>query len=201
MVHIARAKAYVLCLVVLMAHPRFAEATILSGKVNADDAFWAYLSTNDSVEGTLIGSYSGWGTSAVVSGALTPGVTNYLHIKVQDGSPPGGFLGAFSLDDAQFRFANGTSDLVTNTVHWKVSVTGFGADYHAPTFNGFNGVSPWGKRTEMPDEAAWLWNGQGGNPSYFSTAITAVPEPAALSILTLCGLGVLRRRRSPGSTA
>lgn len=198
MIGIGRATAcsFGILAAVIVAAPQWAGATVLSGKVNADNEFWAYLSTDDSVQGTQIGTGNSWGTTYPFAAMLTPGVTNYLHVKALDGGPPAAFLGAFSLSDGQFVFVNGTDSLLTNTADWKVSVTGFGAGYSTPTFSGLNGVGPWYNQPEISQTAAWLWNDQGGNPSYFSTAINVVPEPAGLSVLALGGMGLLCRRRS-----
>src|SRR5262245_36281058 len=64
-----------------------ANATTLSGVLTVDDTFSAYISTNDAILGTLILSDSdlNWATTVSFSGvALTPGVTNYLHVVGQD---------------------------------------------------------------------------------------------------------------------
>jgi hypothetical protein len=50
--------------------------------------------------------------------ALTPGVTNYLHIEAINYGVVGGFIGDFTLSDTGFQFANGSQTLVTETTHW-----------------------------------------------------------------------------------
>jgi len=84
-----------------------AEATTLSGNLTADNLFDAYISTDDTVLGTLITSGNSWPTTVSFSGqALTAGVTNYLHIVATDQGKPDMFIGSFSLSDSLFHFAN-----------------------------------------------------------------------------------------------
>ena len=182
-------------------------ATTLSGTFTADDAFNAYLSTSDSVQGTDVA----YGASASIPGAftsfsLTSGTTYYVHVAARDlYGDRSGFLGSLSLSGAGFAFSNGAQVLGTNTTDWKVSLTGFGANYVAPYSMGLNGVSPWGPINTIAPTAEWIWTGDVGERGvirYFSTTITptsiaAVPAPETFALL-MAGLGGLRlvtRRR------
>lgn len=180
-------------------------ATSLSGTMTVDNVFTAYLSTDDSVEGTVIGSGNSWPVQDVIGGTLTAGVTNYLHIKASDLGPPAMFIGEFTLSDNGFAFANGGQSLLTDTVHWQVSVVGFGTNYQVPADLGADGTSPWGFFSDIDNAARFIWEPAlcGNCTVYFSTAIvpTVVPVPAmALPFaFALAGLGVRQRRtrRSP----
>ena len=106
-----------------------------------------------------------------------------------DYGAPAAFLGEFSLNNADFSFANRTQRRLTNTSDWNQSYSGFGSDYFTPASAGGNGVSPWGQRSGVSSDAAWLaFNGS--STTYFSTAVTAaVPEPETCALM-LAGLGI-----------
>jgi hypothetical protein len=172
-----------------------AASTILSSSMTVDNKFTAYISTNDSVAGTQIGSGSNWTVTSQFSTALTPGVTNYLHIFAEDEGGIAGFLGQFSLNDTGFTFPNGTQSQLTNTVDWKGSLTGFGSNYESSlTFLGTNGVNPWGSRSGIASTANWIWVGDAydKNTAYFSLAITPTTSnvPDGGSTVALLGLAM-----------
>ena len=55
----------------------------------------------------------------MTSGPLTAGDTYYLQVVVTNsGDNVAGLLGQFTLSDSQFRFANGSQSLLTNTTNW-----------------------------------------------------------------------------------
>lgn len=176
-----------------------ASATTLTFTGLADDAFEAYISTNDSVEGTLfLAQTSTWLAGAVTGTVnLIPNVTHYLHIRARDiAGPPSMLIGEALLDDANFWFDNTTNQLLTNTVNWKVSLTGFGSNYFTPVDLGGNGTGPWGNTSGIAPTARRIWstpNGAGGE-HYFTARISTVPEPATMAILGT-GLAILIRRR------
>jgi len=200
-----------------------AGATTIGGSTTADNAFFMYLSTNNSALGTLIASGNSWPTTFTIpASALTPGVTNYLQIEVINYGLQGGFIGDFNLSDASFRFANGTLSLSTDTTNWAgiynssnnlvaaqpwVTPTGGVVSF------GANGVAPWGTRPGISSGALWIWpNDASSVPGGiacanctvdFSTAITpvvrgVVPEPATLIIFGtgLVGVAAVLRRKS-----
>src|SRR5436190_18495998 len=169
-----------------------ASATTLTGTMTVDNSFTAYLSTNDLVLGTVIGSGTNWQAPQSVNGTLSSG-TNYLHIIATDSGGPRMFIGEFHLSDAGFSFSNGTQDLLSNTTNWVVSNTGFGVGYVTPTDEGADGTAPnWGNTPGVNDSAHFIWGNLATSVVYFSTTITdngvvtppsGVPEPGTLMLL------------------
>jgi len=177
----------VICLVIVAS---FASATNITANFTVDDALNAYISTSDATLGTLVGSGpNSWFTTYTFTAALTPGVTNYLHIVASDVfGLPSMFVGDFTLSDTGFHFSNGTQFLITDTTHWGASVTGFGGAYSTPLDEGVNGTSPWGLRPGINASARLIWlDPVGGATRYFSTTITpnvaGVPEPSSVLLL------------------
>lgn len=175
-------------------------ATNLTASLNVDNVFDLYLSTDDSVLGTLIGSGNNWPTTYTFTTALTAGVDNYIHVVATDTGPPAAFLGKFTLSDADFKFANDAQTLLTDTSHWQQSNTGFGVGYFTPTSAGVNGVGPWSFLSTVGADAQWL-SYAGSSTTYFSTRITSlapIPEPGTWALM-IAGLGLLgfaARRRT-----
>lgn len=96
-----------------------ASATTLGITTNVDNVFSIYVSTNDATLGTLVGSGNVWQNTYTFNTALTAGTTNFIHVVATNQGGPGGFLGAFTLSDSDFVFANGTQNLLTNTTDWR----------------------------------------------------------------------------------
>jgi hypothetical protein len=202
-----------------------ASATTISGSLTADNAFFAYVSTNNSTLGTLVASGNNWqNTFTISAAALTPGVTNYLQIEVINYGAEGGLIGDFTLSDTGFHFANGTQSMSTDTTNWAGIYNDSNSSVVAqpwvqPTGGvvsfGANGVSPWGTRPGISAGADWIWPNDsnslpGGNACAnctvdFSTVITpqvmtTTPEPASLLIFgsgVLAVATMLRRKRVP----
>jgi hypothetical protein len=155
----------------LFSQPAAAQTNI-DAAMTVDNQFTAYLSTADNVQGTQIGTGNNWPTTYQFSAALTPNVTNYLHIVGTDTGPPAMFIGEFTLSNFAFEFANGTQTLLTNTANWQVSTTGFGVGYVAPSDLGGQGTSPWGNFPLIDAAARFIWHPVGpGNTVYFSAQI------------------------------
>ena len=182
-----------------------ASATLLSGLMNVDNLFTAYLSTNDTLLGTPIGSGTNWPTTYSVGGPLTGGVPNYLHVLATDQGGPRMFIGQFSLSDTGFSFSNGTQGLLTNASNWQVSNTGFGVSYVPVSDEGPNGCCAWGNIPAVDANARFIWGDLATSVVYFSTTITPnrvggnpIPEPGSLLLLGtgLLSLAGVRRRRS-----
>lgn len=176
-----------------------AQAGTLTGNVNVDDEFDAYISTSDSVVGTLIGSGTSWPTTYTFSTTLNPGQDYYLHIAAKDNASPAGFLGQFSLTTTDHTFVNGGQYMLTQPSTFKVSSTAFGGPYVTPVDLGANGVGPWGNRTGVDSSARWIWNPDTtSGRQFFSTKITAaVPEPASGAILAgLLGVWIRRKKKA-----
>ncbi len=145
-----------------------------SGSLNVDNQFEAYISTDDSVQGTLIGTGNNWPTTVDISSALTPGQNYYLHILARDVGGVAGFLGEFELTGTNHTFSNGLTTLTTNTTDWRVSTSGW-SNYQTVSGYGTNGVAPWGNRPAVNPNAVWIWssNNDSDNLNYFSTTIAA----------------------------
>lgn len=180
-----------------------ASATNLSTNMTVDNGFTIYISTSDSVLGTQFGTGSDWQTTYNFSTALTPGVTNYIHVVATNAGGPAGFIGDFSLDDALFQFSNGTQSLFTNSADWgSVPDPGFGGPYTPPVEEGPNGVSPWGTRPNISADAQWIWDPTNCVTCDFSTAITpldtggAAPEPSTIGMLGAGAALIFASRRN-----
>jgi hypothetical protein len=104
-------------------------ATTLSTDLTGDNSFALFISTDDSLPGTSVGAGTDWTVTYSFNAALTPGVTDYIHVAATNDSGPAAFIGDFTLSDANFQFANGSQFLVTDTTHWQVSPSGFGSGY------------------------------------------------------------------------
>lgn len=175
-------------------------ATNLNMTLTCDDDFEAFISTNDSVQGTsFLVDDVWWPTVESGSTALTSGMTNYLHIRARDvfGSVSA-LIASLSLSDANFQFGNSLQTLDTDTTYWGLSLSGWGINDLTPTDLGPNGTGPWGNIAGVNASARFIWGPRQGEANvyhYFSVAITPVPEPA-----TIAGLGglvalALRKRR------
>lgn len=128
-----------------------------------------------------------------ITASLTSGVTNYIHILVQNYGGPDGISGEFSLSSPTFEFSNGTQFLSTTPSTVNLSATGFGMDYQTPV--SFGAMILFGAyysdQYQFPLITESI-SGVGG-PSYFSIpiyAVAAIPEPESVALL-LAGLGVL----------
>jgi hypothetical protein len=174
-------------------------ANTLSAKVNVDNEFDAYISTNDSVTGTLIGGGTSWPTTYTFSTVLNPGQDYYLHIFARDLGAPAGFLGQFSLSTMDHSFVNAGQYLLTQPSAFQVSSTAFGGPYVTPSDLGANGVSPWGNIGNVDSAARWIWHpNTNTGRHYFSTKITAaVPEPASgVALAGLLGVWLRRKKKT-----
>lgn len=185
-----------------------ASATTLTSLINVDNVFNLYVSTNDSVLGTLVGSGNNWMYTYSLDAVLTAGVVNYIHLVAINQGAPGGFLGKFTLSDTSFHFANGSQTLLTNTSDWTLHSGSFAGAASTPVSEGNNGTGPWNVRSGYgSDSPTWLWSYDSRSSSdnytlYFSAAIQPViidpvPEPAGLALVCagLAGLVAARRRK------
>lgn len=176
-----------------------AQANTLTAKVNVDNEFDVYISTNDSVAGTLFGSGTSWPTTYTSTTTLNPGQDYYLHVFARDLGSPAGFLGQFSLSTTDHSFVNSSQYMLTQPSTFQVSSTAFGGPYVTPSDLGANGVSPWGNITGVDSNARWIWYPQTNTGRhYFSTKITAaVPEPASgVALAGLLGVWLRRKKKN-----
>lgn len=151
---------------ILATHP----TTTFSGMLTADNSFKIYISTDDNVLGTYLGTGNNWGSPFGFNAAsLTQGSTNYVHVVAKNDGGPGGFLGSFNLSDSNFLFANNSTVENTNAADWNVSLTGFGTNYSTPVNQGYNGISPWGTLGSISSSSNWIWDYQSRNSSDFNT--------------------------------
>ena len=193
-----------------------ANATSLSGSLTVDNAFYAYLSTDNTVLGTLVAQGNNWPTVFNFNNfALSSGQTHYLQIEAINYGGPGAFIGQFSLDDTGFQFSNGTQSLLTaNTTDWLSIYNNGNSDptlqqpWVTPTESvvslGTNGVAPWGTMSGLDSNAQWIDGSNNGLSTCqsctvdFSTVITSnsssAPEPGTYGLLlSACAAGLLTR--------
>lgn len=167
-----------------------ASATVLTASLQADDEFFAYISTSDSVDGALFLSGLDWQDLHTGAITLAQGTDYYLHIVVRDFGGLAGLLGEFSLSDSTHRFDNGDQTLLTGIDFWQGSTTGFGANDGSLVDFGQNGSAGWDFQPGVSPDAHWIWAGSPGvgNTAYFSTRIGAIaeaPEPGSFALLAL----------------
>lgn len=167
----------------------------LSANMTADNEFTAYISTSPTLEGTSFLSGNSWPSTFSGSTVLNDAGTYYLHVFAIDRGPPMMFIGDFTLDNVDATFQNGAQTLTTDAVNWVVSSTGFGDSTVAPADLGQNGASPWGSFALIDSSARYIWHPSSSQVAYFSTTITVVPAPAAMTSFAALGLVALRRRR------
>jgi len=109
-----------------------------------------FVSTDDSVQGTLVGSHS-WGegesNNLHFSYALTPKVKNYVHILVQPPANSRVFFGYFTVSGGPKFAATGTAELDSRPDSWHVSLNGWGTGYRTPA------VAPESKKYVSQDPA------------------------------------------------
>jgi hypothetical protein len=192
-----------------------ANATILTGSLTADNQFNAYISSSDAVLGTPIATGNDWRQAYALSTPLTAG-TYYLHIiGYNDGGPatggnPDGFIGSFHLSDAGYRFANGTQNLSTDIMNWRASESApsvwFAPGGWPVSYGTKAGSNIWsangGTGAGIDAAAQWIWSSPDATgQAFFSTTITAVPEPStwAMMILGFMGIAFTAWRRKASS--
>ena len=166
----------------------------LTGGLNVDNAFSAYISTDNNVQGDFIGSGNNWGVEYGISTTLDAGQDYFLHVAAEDKGWIASFLGNFTLTGGEHVFSNGSTHITTNNIDWQVSTTGWG-NYTTATKHGDYGDWPWGTPSVTDTSADWIWssNAYDDNNVYFTLRIDAVnpsvvPEP---SIIALLGLGLI----------
>jgi hypothetical protein len=167
-------------LLALMSTSERSDATTLDGTFTVDNGFFAYVSTNPNLLGTLVASSGAyWSSSKGLTFTLAPGQTYYLQVEAINAGGWGAFVGQFALSDSQFQFSNGSQTLLTNAMNWlgtysdsndslsaqpwvtpSGTVVSFGANL-ATTF-------PWGSSTKntfgvdqaipgIDTNALWIW--------------------------------------------
>lgn len=192
----------------------------LSGTVTSDNHYNIFIGTKNSFftgnsvsqdpDPAANGLWD-WQTPETWNVSLVPGKTNYIVIHAWDVGLSAGVLGSFTLNNNNFKFSNGTQNLVTNTTNWVVYT-----DHPRGTLGdiwsyGTNGVAPWSTISGIDQSANWIWTagvipdqehrpypGDFREDRYFVTKVTATPEPISSALFLLGGgaMMIFRKKKS-----
>lgn len=204
---VRRALAGVLALVTV-ALPLRAQS-LLSGVINADNAFTAFLAPASSPTMVQVANGTEWWRTVAFSGVqLQAGESYQFRVRVDDIGTISGLLATLSISGDTHRFVGGGTTLLTNTAGgWTGATTGWDTGVQSLVAYGQMGGAIWGNRPQQytPAEwamqsnaAQWIWTADNciDCTRYFTANIVAVPEPATWLLLA-AGLLVLpfARRR------
>jgi hypothetical protein len=197
-----------------------ANAAVLTLNMTADNEFAVYLSTNDAVLGSQIGTGGNWPQTFTFSTALNPGSDYFIHVigtnwtsangfpygPPGDPSNPDAFIGTFSIAGGGFKFSNGQTTLSTDTTNWSAIPALNNSSWTLPITPAqafaFNGSGIWGSyngsQSNIDAAAQWIWsNPDNGLYADFSTHIFAadaiaapVPEASTWAMMLLGFAGV-----------
>ena len=185
---------------------------VLSGVINADNAFTAFVGTASAVPGPQVASGTEWWRTVAFGGvALQAGQDYVVRVRVQDVGTISGFLATLTLAGDTHRFTTGGTTLLTTAGGgWTATTSDWRTGPQGLVAYGAKGTAIWGNQpaSHTPVEwaqqsaaAQWIWTADDciHCTRYFSATIVAVPEPATLAMLG-AGLAVLafatRRRRA-----
>ncbi|MDD5432002.1 MAG: PEP-CTERM sorting domain-containing protein [Candidatus Omnitrophica bacterium] len=207
-------KLFLVALISLVVFtPVYASTVTLSGDVVVDRQFTVWI--NDTDANFLNAQLITGGSSANpdpdsaqthFSTQLTPGHDYYLTVLgAATITNLAGFIGDFTLSGSGFKFANGTQYLLSNATDWTVRLEQF--DFHnfgvidELAYDGQGYGGKWNiDYPNIDNNAKWIWT-NGGNDLYcqrfFTTKITATPEPISSALFLLGGAALvgLRKRR------
>jgi len=100
-------------------------ADVITGTMTADNAFFAYISQDDTVLGTLIGSGNDWGTAFNINPTVLQPGDDFLHVEVVNYGGPAGFT-------AKLNFSDGGTSTTLNAEQWEGIYNDDNADPNAP---------------------------------------------------------------------
>ncbi len=145
----------------------------LTATVWADEAFEVYVSTSEIVDGNLfLEGNGGVEASQTAETQLVEGVTNYLHVRVNnDAGDSCAWIGTFSVGDT-FIFSSVNRTISTGSVNWRMSRSGFGSLYEYIDNFGPNGTAPWGHQSGVVSMAEYIGSNDGAGYYYFSLPIS-----------------------------
>lgn len=176
------------------------QATTLTGDFNVDDRFQAYLSTDDTVAGTLLTSGSSWKvTNSISDNSLIAGTDYFLHVLGSNVISVAGFIGEFNLSGTDHTFNSFGQHSVTNAT-WTASDSGWGGATDATVIDG-HGSGPWGSTYigSISHTADWVWGPTTARNQdmYFSIAINSspVPVPSAFWLFGTALIGFIGMRK------
>ncbi len=169
------------------------QAAQVTATVTADDSYSLYVSTSDSVLGTLIGNGSGWETAETLDFVVPMNQKLYLHVVGANGGE--GLAGVIAqLKLSSYKFLETDSTLLVSDTKWVGNTTGYSDTLSAASDLGAYGVGPWNTTpgaSTFDSSAHWIWAGANPRPAddtaYLSTSFTIIPEPGMLSLF-VCGL-------------
>jgi hypothetical protein len=159
---------------------------VLTVRTSVDNEYSAYISTDDNVQGTFVGSGNNWPTLTTYTTNLVAGQTYYLHVFAQDWGGTEMMIGDFEVT-GDFKFINGAQTMSTTAANWKVSGSGW-SNYVQAVDVGPNGTLPWGNYPGVSSAARFIWrsplNPSASDVAYFTTPIYYTGNNAVLFTAT-----------------